>query len=124
MLNFYHYVHPNFCFRPSANSLHDLTCGYDTYTVPAIADIATIAIIPVVTAVAATVAIPAVAAIPVTPAIPVITATRASTLAQYNLPGYFQPKIDNMNRNIYNTISITEVFFINSPQQCTIEQNF
>ena len=105
------HVHPYFCFRPSENALYGSTCDYDTPTVAAVAAV----VVPAVAVVAALTSIPTVAAISA------IAVAQASTLAQYDLPGHFQPKIGNMNLNIYNAISKPKVFFKNSPQQHIIE---
>ena len=81
------FVHPYFCFRPSANSLYDgFTCGYITAAAPAIADVAAVP----------TAGIPAAAVA----AVSAITPVSATKLAQYHLTGHFQPNIDNMNLNI------------------------
>ena len=74
--------------------------------------------------VAPTHGIAVVAVVPAAPAIDAIAAVPASSLAQYDLPRHFQPKIDNMNLNIYKSIRKKGVFFKDSPQQRIIQQNF
>ena len=57
-----------------------------------------------------------------TTTVPIITPP--TVILQYEFPGYFQPKVQDMNINIYHAISKLNVSDSNSSQEQIVEQNF
>lgn len=90
--------------------MYGLLCGYNISPAPdapAAPDNASVAAVPDVPTVVDVTGIPNIAAVTT---VTTIVAVPAPVLAQYDLPRHFQPKIDNMDLNIYNTISKQKVF--------------
>ena len=87
--------------------MYGLLCGYNISAAPAAPDNASVAAVPDVPTVVDVTGIPNITAVAT---VTTIVAVSAPVLAQYDLPTNFQPKIDNMDLNIYNTISKQKVF--------------
>ena len=80
------------------------TCGFDTPLTAAVVGSTYVPATLGVAAVTAAMGIAPVAAILPTNAIDAVASVPASALTQHNLPGHFQPKLDTMDIQTYNTL--------------------
>ena len=122
-----YYIHPHWYFRPSVNSPTGFTCGYNTLAVTATAAVASSPYIPQILYVTpfttstpgVTPVVVGIKEVPTAVAVAAVAAKDAVFAVpaqQHDLPGLFQPRLQDLDNQLYIAFSKKNVFHKNLPQ--------